>query len=380
MSMHVINLETEASFVETMGQLPADERDITYINAGDSDSPLRLQTALAALRGTNIRSVNLEHNSLNLMSASSLKIALSKLRGTRVTTLNLRGNDLDSFVLDAFPVFRGFVIEMADPRPAPVNPLRNILSGLEGTPVSVLGLGGNSLGKKPFDVLINVLFGMRQTSVTQLDLSNNEFNRMSSMSIVRVLNALMMYQITKIDLSGNDWGPEVDLGMILSGLTGMPVTELTLMDDCLCERSGENLKEAFSKLGQTSVTCVNLIRTLPLDDLVKLRALKDALPNIRTVYFSVDEMLALPAANLQAMREIFPNLQTVIPLDENGQICDPQRTHELLRRLGLDSRVPRLESLVAFHAARQFSRGQTASLPSAVDKVVENYRWTPRFL
>ena len=114
----------------------------------------------------------------------------------------------------------------------------------------------------------------------------------------------------------------------------------------LDNKSGTELTQAFSALPD-SVTSLNLssnfLNEIPLEELTKL---SNALSKIETITLSESEIKQMEQRNRAAFTAIFPNIKTIILLDNSGAIRggnDLEAGHYFASKLGLTKIPPSLK-------------------------------------
>ena len=213
--------------------------------------------------------------------------------------------------------------------------------------VSSLNLRFNSLGNKSGAELAQA-FAALPASVSSLDVSYNSLDLKSGAELAQAFAALPT-SVNSLDVSENSLG----------------------------NKSGAELAQAFVAL-PASVSSLHLsgnyFDQLPLEELNKLR---NSLPNIETITLSESEIAQMEPMSRAALKAIFPNIKTIILLDNYGAIRggnDLEACHYFASKLGLTKIPPSLKSNVAaFFAHHKDLHEQNKNLPDELQEFMRYF-------
>lgn len=177
--------------------------------------------------------------------------------------------------------------------------------------------------------------------ITTLDLSNNHLGLQTCCELLEITDAIPA-SVTSLDLSCNE------LGLTKTYfVTPKHVTSLNL---------------SFNPLHQIS-----------LDGLVWL---KDSFAHIQTLCLSYDTVNDMSKEQRQALRAVFPNLQTITLVDGNGKEIDSShsiKVSNLIRELGVGNpEVPSLLNQCIFFAKNQQKNMFNTNIPEELKEHIHN--------
>lgn len=177
--------------------------------------------------------------------------------------------------------------------------------------------------------------------VTALDLSNNRLDLQRYSNLLEIADAIPA-SVTSLDLSNNG------LGLTKAYFaTPKHLTSLNL---------------SFNPLHEIS-----------LEGLVWL---KDSFAQIQTLCLSYDTVNDMSKEQRQALRAVFPNLQTITLVDGSGKEIDSSHSikiSNLIRELGVGNpEVPSLLNQCIFFAKNQRANVFNTSIPKELEERISN--------
>ena len=154
---------------------------------------------------------------------------------------------------------------------------------------------------------------------------------------------------------------------------------LNLSGNSLGKKSGVELAQAFAALpdGVHSLDLSgNSLNQIPLEE---LNNLSNSLSKIETITLSEREIRQMKQINRAALKAIFPNIKTIILLDDSGAIKggnDLEACHYFASKQGLTKTPPSLKSNVAafFAHHKEFYEHNKDLLPEELQQFTQHFK------
>lgn len=119
--------------------------------------------------------------------------------------------------------------------------------------------------------------------------------------------------------------------------------------------------------------CFNPLHQIALDGLVWL---KGSFEQVQTLYLSYDTVSSMSKEQRQALREVFPNLQKITLVDDNGKELDASHSVKianLIRELsGENPEVPSLLNQCIFFTKKQKTNMDNTNIPEELKELISN--------
>ena len=149
------------------------------------------------------------------------------------------------------------------------------------------------------------------------------------------------------------------------------ITSIDLSWNYLGIKKGDELATAFKAL-PVNITSIHLIgNELNRLSETNLQQLSNALPHIKTIYLSANEIREMSLNQARALKAIFPGITRFeeIRFTENTRVIDGADAHPLLKRLGI---VSPLKMISAFFVKNNpWAPEALRDLPNAVQSYLK---------
>lgn len=232
--------------------------------------------------------------------------------------------------------------------------------------VRKLLLQNNMLFKMSINALTNVIKNIPLT-VNLLSFANNNLGARSNVEVTTILNALHE-KVRTLDLEGNGLFQNIKLNETFSNNNNENLFNKNNEEFCKVWAAipynvtslnlGNNIFEP-AKIKWIAKSLKTLHKNLEIIHLhevefnklstVELKQLKNALPQVKTVYLSYHEVYQMTPENRKILWAMLPNVETVLLVDSDGmELADtPYEKTNLAREFGFKG-VPTLLSRVSF--------------------------------